>query len=112
MLRLEAYFAKRLYKFDVPLDLRGTPFQRQVWNQLCSIPYGKTWSYLQVAQALGRVNCARAVGHANGSNPVSIVVPCHRVIGANGKLVGYGGGLARKKALLDLEIGVLNKGSV
>ncbi len=109
--QLEAYFAKRLRQFDVTLDLRGTPFQREVWNQLCQIPYGETWSYRQLAQALGRVNSARAVGRANGRNPVSIIVPCHRVIGANGDLIGYRGGLHRKRALLDLETGVVSKGS-
>jgi len=101
--QLEAYFARGLRQFTVPLDLRGTAFQRRVWELLCTIPYGETRSYRQIAEAMGRANAARAVGRAIGSNPVSIVVPCHRVIGSNGDLTGYGGGLHRKQALLDLE---------
>jgi len=101
--QLQEYFAGRLRKFSVPLDLRGTPFQRQVWEQLGHIPYGETRSYRQIAQALGRPKAARAVGQATGSNPVAIIVPCHRVIGANGRLTGYGGGLPRKQDLLELE---------
>lgn len=101
--QLDAYFAEGLKCFNVPLDLRGTPFQREVWQELSNIPYGETRSYRQVAQALGHTNSARAVGGAIGRNPVSIIVPCHRVIGSNGDLTGYGGGLHRKKALLDLE---------
>ena len=101
--QLQAYFAGRLRNFSVPLDLRGTPFQRQVWEQLGYIPYGETRSYRQIAQALGRPNAARPAGQAIGSNPVAIIVPCHRVIGANGRLTGYGGGLHRKQALLKLE---------
>ncbi len=103
--QLDAYFAGELTDFDVPLDMRGTPFQRRVWEELCNIPYGETWSYGQVAAAIGRPSASRAVGSANGSNPVSIIVPCHRVIGSSGKLVGYGGGLHRKDALLVLETG-------
>jgi len=102
-LQLDAYFAGRLRQFTIPLDLRGTPFQRRVWKLLCGIPFGETRTYRQLAEALGRPNAARAVGRANGSNPAAIVVPCHRVIGSNGKLTGYAGGLHRKKALLDLE---------
>ncbi len=101
--QLDSYFAGKLLQFDISLDLRGTPFQQRVWEVLCSIPYGETRSYRQIAQALGRPNAARAVGRAVGSNPVSIVVPCHRVIGSDGGLTGYGGGLHRKKALLELE---------
>lgn len=101
--QLSAYFAGRLRKFNVPLDLRGTLFQRQVWEELGHIPYGETRSYRQVAQAIGRPNAARPVGQAIGSNPVAIIVPCHRVIGTNGRLTGYGGGLHRKQALLKLE---------
>lgn len=101
--QLDAYFGGKLFQFDVSLDLRGTPFQLKVWEVLCGIPYGKTRSYREVAEAAGRPNAARPVGGAVGTNPVSIVVPCHRVIGSNGKLTGYGGGLDRKKALLDLE---------
>lgn len=104
---LDAYFAGKLRRFTVPLDLRGTAFQLQVWEVLCSIPYGVTRSYRDVAQALGNPKATRAVGQAIGRNPVSIVVPCHRVIGSDGRLTGYGGGLPRKRALLDLESGVL-----
>jgi methylated-DNA-[protein]-cysteine S-methyltransferase len=100
---LDAYFAGELRQFSVPLDLRGTAFQRRVWQRLLEIPYGETRSYGYIARALGRPTAGRAVGRANGTNPVSIIVPCHRVIGADGRLVGYGGGLDRKKALLDLE---------
>ncbi len=103
--QLDSYFAGKLLQFDVSLDLRGTPFQLRVWEVLCSIPYGETRSYQQVAEAVGRPSAARAVGGAVGSNPVSIVVPCHRVIGSDGGLRGYGGGLHRKKALLNLEAG-------
>ena len=88
---LDAYFAGNLRQFGVPLDLRGTDFQRQVWQLLQGIPYGETRSYGQIASALGRPTASRAVGRANGTNPVAIIVPCHRVIGANGELVGYGG---------------------
>ena len=100
---LDAYFAGRLQQFSVPLDLRGTAFQRRVWDALCRIPYGKTLTYGELARSIGRPGAARAVGHANGSNPISIAVPCHRVVGANGSLTGYGGGLHRKDALLRLE---------
>jgi len=89
--------------FSVPLDMQGTEFQRSVWNHLMRIPYGETRSYAQVAEAVGRPKAVRAVGAANGSNPVAIIVPCHRVIGASGKLTGYGGGLPLKKRLLELE---------
>ena len=101
--QLDAYFAGKLREFTIPLDLRGTPFQRRVWDLLCHIPWGETRSYGQIAKALGRPKAARAVGRAVGTNPVSIVVPCHRVIGSDGTLTGYGGGLDRKKALLKLE---------
>ena len=100
---LDAYFAGKLRQFTVPLDLRGTPFQRQVWDLLCGIPWGETRSYGQIAQALDRPKAARAVGRAVGTNPVSIVVPCHRVVGSDGSLTGYGGGLDRKVGLLRLE---------
>ena len=109
---LDEYFAGRLRDFTVPLDLRGTPFQCQVWELLCSIPYGETRSYGQVAHALGRPLAVRAVGRAIGSNPVAIVVPCHRVIGSDGRLIGYGGGLDKKQALLNLEKRVLLKGTL
>lgn len=109
---LDEYFAGRRREFSIPLDLRGTPFQCQVWNMLRSIPYGETRSYSQIAHALGRPTVVRAVGGANARNPVSIVVPCHRVIGSDGKLTGYGGGLDRKEALLNLEARVLRQGAV
>lgn len=101
--QLEAYFAGTLKVFDLPLDLQGTPFQVRVWRELERIPYGETRSYMQIASALGAEKAVRAVGAANGANPIPIVVPCHRVIGAGGKLVGYGGGLPLKKRLLTLE---------
>jgi methylated-DNA-[protein]-cysteine S-methyltransferase len=100
---LLAYFAGILRVFSVPLDMQGTDFQLSVWNQLLKIPYGETRSYAHVAEAVGRPKAVRAVGAANGSNPVAIVVPCHRVIGSSGKLTGYGGGLPLKKRLLELE---------
>lgn len=101
---LDAYFAGRLRQFTVPIDLRGTDFQRLVWEMLRNIPYGETRSYAQVAHAAGRPNGPRGVGQAVGRNPISIIVPCHRVIGSNGELTGYGGGLPRKRALLELEM--------
>ncbi len=101
--QLDAYFTGKRRQFTVPLDLRGTSFQRQVWELLCDIPWGETRSYGQIAKALGRPKAARAVGRAVGTNPVSIVVPCHRIVGSDGSLTGYGGGLDRKVALLKLE---------
>ncbi|MHA7649520.1 methylated-DNA--[protein]-cysteine S-methyltransferase [Mycobacterium sp. ML4] len=101
--QLDAYFAGDLYDFDVELDLRGTEFQRRVWRALLTIPYGETRSYGQIAEQIGAPGAARAVGLANGHNPVAIIVPCHRVIGSAGKLTGYGGGLERKQTLLTLE---------
>lgn len=101
--QLAAYFAGELTEFDVPLDLHGTDFQRRVWRALLDIPYGQTRSYLQQSLVVGDVNAIRAVGTANGRNPVSIIVPCHRVIGSDGSLTGYGGGIERKRFLLDLE---------
>jgi methylated-DNA-[protein]-cysteine S-methyltransferase len=101
--QLRAYFAGALREFSLPLDLQGTDFQKRVWRQVAAIPYGETRSYLQISTALGSPRAVRAVGAANGANPVPIVVPCHRVIGASGKLVGYGGGLAMKRRLLELE---------
>jgi methylated-DNA-[protein]-cysteine S-methyltransferase len=103
--QLSGYFARARHTFDLPLDLRGTPFQLEVWNALLRIPYGKIWTYGQLAVALGRPGAARAAGAANGANPVAIIVPCHRVIAAGGGLGGYGGGLDRKKFLLELESG-------
>ena len=101
--QLKAYFRGELKKFHLPLSLVGTDFQLRVWRRLCSIPYGQTTTYGELARGLGEPNAARAVGLANGSNPIPIIVPCHRVIGCNGKLVGYGGGLPIKKKLLALE---------
>lgn len=101
--QLERYFAGELREFRLKLDLHGTPFQVSVWNALLDIPYGQTRSYADLARAIGNPAAVRAVGLANGRNPVSIVVPCHRVIGSNGSLTGYGGGLDRKRFLLDLE---------
>ncbi|MFB7605142.1 methylated-DNA--[protein]-cysteine S-methyltransferase [Streptomyces gardneri] len=104
--QLDAYFAGELTEFDLPLHLVGTPFQLRVWEELCRIPYGETRTYGELAEALGNPTASRAVGLANGKNPVSIVVPCHRVVGAGGSLTGYGGGLDRKQRLLALEAGV------
>ena len=101
--QLGAYFAGELTNFDLPLAAVGTPFQRSVWAALRRIPYAETRSYGQLADALGRPEAVRAVGAANGANPLSIIVPCHRVVGANGNLTGYGGGLERKRFLLELE---------
>jgi methylated-DNA-[protein]-cysteine S-methyltransferase len=101
--QLRAYFAGELRDFHLPLSLIGTDFQLGVWQMLQTIPYGETTSYGQLARRLGNPNASRAVGLANGSNPIPIIVPCHRVIGSNGSLVGYGGGLPNKKALLALE---------
>jgi O-6-methylguanine DNA methyltransferase len=100
---LDAYFAGRLRAFRTPLDLVGTPFQQGVWQALLQIPYGQTRSYGQQASQIGRPTATRAVAAANGQNKVSIIVPCHRVIGSNGTLTGYGGGLPRKQWLLQLE---------
>ncbi len=101
--QLAAYFAGRLTDFSLPLAPAGTPFQRRVWVGLQDIPYGDTWSYRQLAGKIGNPAAVRAVGLANGRNPIAIVIPCHRVIGADGSLTGYGGGLERKRYLLDLE---------
>jgi len=98
--QLSAYFAGKRLAFDVPLAPRGTPFQQSVWNQLVQIPYGDTTSYIALARRLGNPNAMRAVGAANGANPIAIIVPCHRVIGHDGQLVGFGGGLPAKRWLL------------
>jgi methylated-DNA-[protein]-cysteine S-methyltransferase len=100
---LEAYFTGRLKVFSTPLAPQGTPFQRAVWDELQRIPYGETVSYGELARRLGNPKAVRAVGTANGSNPIAIIIPCHRVIGSNGSLVGYGGGLPIKQTLLALE---------
>lgn len=101
--QLEAYFAGERQAFDLPLDPRGTPFQQEVWEALRRIPYGQTRSYAQLAAALGRPEATRAVGAANGGNPLAVVIPCHRVLGADGALRGYAGGTAIKAGLLQLE---------
>jgi methylated-DNA-[protein]-cysteine S-methyltransferase len=101
--QLDEYFRGKRSQFALSLELDGTVFQKKVWHQLLSIPFGKTASYLEIALAIGNRNAVRAVGAANGKNPISIIVPCHRVIGNNGKLTGYGGGLWRKEWLLKHE---------
>lgn len=103
--QLGEYFAGERTSFDLPLAPTGTDFQQKVWAALRTIPYGETWSYGRLAEAVGQPGAARAVGLANGRNPISIVVPCHRVVGSSGKLTGYAGGVERKAFLLDLERG-------
>lgn len=103
--QLAAYFAGELTDFELPMTLLGTPFQQRVWSALCDIPYGETRSYGQLADSLGNPAASRAVGLANGKNPIGIIVPCHRVVGADGSLTGYGGGLDRKRFLLGFERG-------
>ncbi|WP_309111904.1 methylated-DNA--[protein]-cysteine S-methyltransferase [Saccharothrix sp.] len=107
IVQLEEYFAGTRTSFDLELDLLGTPFQRTVWRALCSIPYGETVSYGELAALVGRPTAARAVGMANGRNPVGIIVPCHRVVGSTGDLTGYGGGIDRKRQLLEFETATL-----
>jgi methylated-DNA-[protein]-cysteine S-methyltransferase len=104
--QLNAYFTGELRRFDLPLDLAGTEFQLRAWRALADIPYGETISYGEQARQLGRPRAARAVGAANGRNPLPIVLPCHRVVGAGGSLVGFGGGLSRKQRLLEHEASV------
>jgi methylated-DNA-[protein]-cysteine S-methyltransferase len=101
--QLEEYFKGLRKEFGLKLNPKGTDFQKKVWDQLVKLPFGRTVSYLDISKMLGDANATRAVGNANGSNPISIIVPCHRVIGVNGKLVGYGGGLWRKEWLLNHE---------
>jgi methylated-DNA-[protein]-cysteine S-methyltransferase len=103
--QLRAYFAGELERFELPLAPRGTPFQLSVWEALLEIPYGSTTTYSQLAAAIRQPSACRAVGAANGRNPLAVIVPCHRVIGAAGALTGYGGGLERKRLLLALEAG-------
>jgi methylated-DNA-[protein]-cysteine S-methyltransferase len=103
--QLREYFAGERVAFDTPLAMSGTPFERRVWRALTDIPYGETVSYGEIATRVGQPSAARAVGLANGRNPIAVIVPCHRVIGANGTLTGYGGGLERKRLLLELESG-------
>ena len=109
--QLAGYFAGQLTEFDLPLAPAGTPFQRRVWAALQTIPYGQTWSYAQLADKIGQATAVRAVGLANGRNPIALVIPCHRVIGSDGSLTGYGGGLDRKRFLLDLEASVVAAGA-
>jgi methylated-DNA-[protein]-cysteine S-methyltransferase len=101
--QLDEYFAGKREEFDLPLAPRGTPFELSVWDELRRIPFGETRSYADIARALGKPAATRAVGRANGANPIPIVVPCHRVIGSNGSLTGFGGGLEAKARLLELE---------
>lgn len=103
---LTAYFKRELNQFTVPLDLIGTEFQKKVWQALLTIPYGKTVSYLQQSEVMGNPLSIRAVANANGMNKIAIIVPCHRVIGSNGKLTGYAGGLEKKRWLLNMEKGI------
>lgn len=101
--QLNEYFAGQRQKFDLALDFEGTEFQQKVWQALLSIPFGETRSYKDIAEQIGNVKAVRAVGAANGKNPISIIAPCHRVVGANGKLVGFAGGLENKDILLKIE---------
>jgi methylated-DNA-[protein]-cysteine S-methyltransferase len=103
ILQLEEYFTNKREQFDLQLDLKGTEFQKRVWNELLKIPFGKTISYKELSLRLGNLKAIRAVAAANGANPVSIIVPCHRVIGSDGSLTGYAGGLWRKRWLLEHE---------
>lgn len=105
--QLGAYFAGCLDRFDLPLDFRGTDFQKRVWTALLAIPFGETRSYRDIARQIGRPTASRAVGAANGRNPISIIAPCHRVVGAGGALTGFAGGLDAKRYLLELERGRL-----
>jgi methylated-DNA-[protein]-cysteine S-methyltransferase len=107
--QLADYFAGERQQFDLPIRPAGTPFQQQVWEALTQIPFGATMTYSELAERVGKPFASRAVGAANGRNPISIIVPCHRVIGANGKLTGYAGGVERKKWLLELERSVLQR---
>jgi methylated-DNA-[protein]-cysteine S-methyltransferase len=104
--QLDEYFAGRRHTFDLPLAPRGTAFRKLVWKALRAIPYGQTATYGEIARAIGQPQASRAIGGANHHNPLAIVIPCHRVIGADGSMTGYGGGLARKRMLLDLEAGL------
>jgi methylated-DNA-[protein]-cysteine S-methyltransferase len=105
--QMEQYFAGRRTTFELPLKMIGNEFERKVWAALTEIPYGETVSYGEIARQIGHPTASRAVGLANGRNPIAVIVPCHRVIGADGSLTGYGGGLERKRLLLDLEAGVM-----
>jgi methylated-DNA-[protein]-cysteine S-methyltransferase len=109
--QVDEYFAGTRVRFDLPLAPRGTPFQRAVWKLLGEIPFGQTASYGEIARLLGRPSASRAVGGANHRNPLAIVIPCHRVVGASGAMTGYGGGLDRKRLLLELEARVVSAGA-
>jgi methylated-DNA-[protein]-cysteine S-methyltransferase len=102
-IQLEQYFAGERTEFDLDLDLRGTPFERRVWDEVSAIRYGETATYAEIARRVGSPGACRAVGRANGRNPIAVLVPCHRVVGSDGSLTGYAGGLDMKRALLDLE---------
>jgi methylated-DNA-[protein]-cysteine S-methyltransferase len=106
-IQLEQYFAGERTGFDVTLELVGTPFERRVWEEVRAIPYGETATYAEIARRIGRPDACRAVGRANGRNPIAVIVPCHRVVGSDGSLTGYAGGIEMKRALLDLERGAL-----
>lgn len=108
--QLEEYFAGNRTSFSLPVFLEGTVFQKRVWQALTRIPYGEVWSYKRLAEEIGNPKACRAVGMANHKNPLSIIIPCHRVIGADGALIGYGGGLDKKKFLLELEKTVIHNG--
>ncbi len=110
--QLEEYFLAKRKQFDIPLLMVGTDFQQKVWNELIKIPYGKTSSYLQLAEKTGNKNAVRAVANANGANAISIIVPCHRIIGSKGELVGYAGGLKTKEKLLQLEQSLFSANSL
>lgn len=110
--QLREYFAGERRTFDLPLHAAGTPFEQRVWDELRQIPYGETTSYGEIAGRIGEPAAARAVGRANGRNPIPVIVPCHRVVGADGSLTGFGGGLACKRVLLDLERGAPSPGAV
>ena len=101
--QLDEYFNGKRKKFELPLNPKGTEFQKKVWQQLMNIPYGKTSTYKDIATLIGNTNASRAVGNANNKNPIAIIIPCHRVIGSNNKLTGYAGGLDKKEKLLNLE---------
>jgi methylated-DNA-[protein]-cysteine S-methyltransferase len=103
VIQLSEYYLGKRKKFELPLYPEGTPFQQRVWEQLLNIPYAKTISYRQLAVSLGDTKCIRAAGTANGKNPIAVIIPCHRIIGSHGELIGYAGGLARKKWLLNHE---------
>src|SRR3954469_18116890 len=104
-IQLEQYFAGERTGFDVTMELVGTPFERRVWEEVRAIPYGETATYAEIARRIGRPDACRAVGRANSRNPIAVIVPCHRVIGSDGSLTGYAGGIEMKRALLDLERG-------